>query len=52
MKRNADLVRDGQVLTVFSDVLADEDVVVGEQDVQQLVDAFQTLLPHFRLRRE
>lgn len=52
LNRNADLVRDGQVLAVFSDVLSDEDVVVAEQDVQQLVDAVQTLFPHFRLRTE
>lgn len=43
------VLRDAQVFAIFSDVLSNEDVVVVEQDVQQLIDALQTLLPHVRL---
>lgn len=45
------LVRGGQTLAVFGDVLSDEDVGVFKQDVQQLVDTVQTFLPHVRLQR-
>lgn len=51
MTCNINLVRNGQVLAVLCDVFSDEDVVVVEQDVQQLIDAVQTLLPHIRLKK-
>lgn len=51
MTCNTNLVRNGQVLAVLDDVFSDEDVGVVEQDVQQLIDALQTLLPHIRLKK-
>lgn len=45
------LVSVGQTLAVFGNVLSDENVGVFKQDVQQLVDTVQTLLPHVRLQR-
>ena len=41
-----------QVLTLFQNVLSNKDVRVCKQDVHQLIDAVQTLLPHLRLPRE
>lgn len=41
-----------QVLTLFQNVLSDKDVRVCKQDVHQLIDAVQTLLPHLRLPKE
>ena len=41
-----------QVLTLFQNVLSDKDVRVCKQDVHQLIDAVQTLLPHLRLPEE
>ncbi len=43
------LVKVAQILTVFCNVLPDEDVVVVKEDVQQLVDTVEALLPHIRL---
>lgn len=47
----AHLLGIGQVLRLLHDVLSDENLRVGEEDVQELLDAPQTLLPHLRLRR-
>lgn len=45
------LVRDAQILTVLCNVLSDEDVVVLlKEDIQQLVNTIQALLPHVSLK--
>lgn len=43
------LVNVTQVLTLFQNVLSNKDGGVCKQDVHQLIDAAQTLQPHFRL---
>lgn len=44
------LVWDSQILTVLCNVLPDEDVVVLKEDVQQLINTIQALLPHVGLK--
>lgn len=46
------LVNVVQVLTLLQNVLSNKDVRVCKQDVHQLIDAVQALLPHLRLSRE
>lgn len=46
------LVKVGEILTVLSNILPNEDVAVFKEDAKELFYAVQALLPHIRLKEK